>query len=510
VNRSSLRYRVTSFYVALLAVALVVFSAAVYLGVRAFLIRSLEHSLKTNASAILTDYVRPLESKGLSWFQNEMSESYPIGVSDTFVRVSRGTEVLYETGDMGEPVVGRSAPLPAAGLEDSGEVRREQIKGQDLILFTLPYRTSKGDWVVIETGAGMEPIHRVLRSLFLTLLIGTPVVLTVAALGGFVLMSRPLRPVVTLTEQAERVGRHDLGERLPVIPSGDELERLSLALNRMIERLEDTVAHNRRFSADASHELRTPLTIIRGELEGLLQTPMLPPSLAEGIASALEESNRMSHIVESLMTISRLEAGSEGMAMVPVELVSVATATLDHMGLLAEEKQIRLTCDSSGPVYVTGDPMRLRQVIVNLLDNAIKYTPNRGSVTMSITAEGGLAVVEVSDTGIGIPPEALPLVFERFFRADKARSRESGGIGLGLAIVKSICTAHYGAVSVSSIEGRGTKFRVELPLLRDGSATRVVEQPPARSGLNAEIRPRIDQRLDQRPVTHAAPPDCVL
>ena len=279
-----------------------------------------------------------------------MSESYPIGVSDTIVRVSRGSEVLYETGDMAAPV-GRSAPQPAASLKDSGEVRRTRIKGQDLILFTLPYRTSKGDWVVIETGAGMEPIHRVLRSLFLTLLIGTPVILIVAALGGFVLMSRPLRPVVTLTEQAERVGRHDLGERLPVIRSGDELERLSLALNRMIERLEETVAHNRRFSADASHELRTPLTIIRGELEGLLQTPMLPPALAEGIASALEESNRMSHIVESLMTISRLEAGSEGMAMVPVELVSVATATLDHMSLLAEEKQIRLTCDTSGPVY---------------------------------------------------------------------------------------------------------------------------------------------------------------
>ncbi len=504
MNRSSLRYRVTSFHVALLAVALVIFSAAVYLGVRAFLIRSLEHSLNIDASAILTDYVRPLESKGLSWFQSEMSESYPVGVSDTFVCVSRGPEVLYQTGDLGEPLAGRLAAL-SSDVEDSGEVRRAQIKGQDLVLFTLPYRTSKGDAIVIETAASMEPIHRVLRSLSLTLLIGTPIILIAAALGGFVLMSRPLRPVVTLTEQAERVGRHDLGGRLPIIRSGDELERLSLALNRMIERLEDTVAHNRRFSADASHELRTPLTIIRGELEVLLQTPMLPPSLAEGIASALEESNRMSHIVESLMTISRLEAGSEGMAMVPVELVSVATATLDHMSLLAEEKQIRLTCDTSGPVYVTGDPMRLRQVVVNLLDNAIKYTADRGSVTMSVTAEAGRAVLEVSDTGIGIPPEALPLVFERFFRADKARSRESGGIGLGLAIVKSICTAHDGAVSVSSIEGRGAKFRVELPLLREGGSPKAVEQPSAKSASNAQVQ----QRTCLRPVT-SAPPDRVL
>ena len=150
--------------------------------------------------------------------------------------------------------------------------------------------------------------------------------------------------------------------------------------------------------------------------------------------------------------------------------------------------------------------MRLRQVVVNLLDNAIKYTADGGSVTMSITAEAGLAVMEVGDTGIGIPPEALPLVFERFFRADKARSRESGGIGLGLAIVKSICNAHYGAVSVSSTEGRGTKFRVELPLLREGGAAKTVEQSSAKSALHAEIRPQ----TDQRPVTHATSADRVL
>jgi heavy metal sensor kinase len=318
------------------------------------------------------------------------------------------------------------------------------------------------------------------------LLTGTPVILLVAALGGYVVMARALHPVVTLTEQAERVGRDDLGERLPVIRSGDELERLSLALNRMIERLEGTVAHNRRFSADASHELRTPLTIIRGELEVLMQTPMLSPTLIEGIGSALEESNRMSHIVESLMTISRLEGGSEQMAMAPVDLVSLATETLEHISLLAEEKQIKLTCATSGTVYVTGDAMRLKQVVANLLDNAIKYTAANGCIVMSVAAEADLAVLEVSDTGIGIPADALPLVFERFFRADKTRSRESGGIGLGLAIVKSICIAHHGTVTVSSIEGHGTKLRVELPLLHEWNALKTAEQVPSAPAHNPE------------------------
>lgn len=487
MNRNSLRYRVSSFTVAVLAVALLTFSVAVYLGVQAFITRSLEHSLSMNASTILTDYVKPLNVKGASWFQNEMSESYPAGVSDTFVRVSRGKNILYETGEMHELPV-RASALSAAGDGDgNGEINRVHAKGgQELLTYTLLYRTPQGDPIVIETGATTEPIRHVLRSLFLILLTGTPVILLVAALGGYALMARALRPVVTLTEQAERVGGDGLGERLPVIRSGDELERLSLALNRMIERLEETVAHNRRFSADASHELRTPLTIIRGELEVLMQTPMLSPTLLEGIGSALEESDRMSHIVESLMTISRLEGGSEQMTMLPIDLVSLATETLEHISLLAEEKQIKLTCATSGAVYVMGDSMRLKQVVANLLDNAIKYTAANGCIVMSVSAEADLAVLEVLDTGIGIPADALPLIFERFFRADKTRSRESGGIGLGLAIVKSICIAHHGTVTVSSVEGHGTKLRVEVPLLREWSSLKTAEQGPAAPTLHPE------------------------
>jgi len=460
----------------LLALALVTFSVAVYLGVQAFITRSLEHSLMMNASTILTDYVKPLDAKGESWFQNEMSESYPAGVSDTFVRVSRGQTILYETGEMRDFQMAGSA-LSTINDQGSGELNHERTKaGQKLITYTLPYRTPRGDLIVIQTGAATEPIRHLLRSLFLILVTGTPIILVAAALGGYVLMARALRPVVTLTEQAERVGREDLGERLPVIPSGDELERLSLSLNRMIERLEDTVAHNRRFSADASHELRTPLTVIRGELEVLIQNSTLPPMFVEGIGSALEESNRMSHIIESLMTISRLEAGSEQMTMKPVDLAILASKTLEQMSLLADEKEINLTCSTSGPVHVTGDAMRLKQVIANLLDNAIKYTANKGRVVMSVSAEADLAVLQVSDTGIGIPQTAIPLVFERFYRADETRSRESGGIGLGLAIVKSICTAHRGTVSLSSAEGHGTTLRVELPLLHGWNEVRVAEE----------------------------------
>lgn len=466
MNRNSLRFRVTAFNVGVVALALVVFSAAVYLGVRAFLTRSLERVLNDDAHKIVVDYLIPLEQKNEEWLVTEMGEAYPPGISDPFVRVSIGTRILYQSGDIRDPFVSTSAlPLPSRP-EWFNAIHRETAKsGQRLVIYTLPYRTPNGSTILVETGSTIESIRHVLRSLFLILLLTTPVVLVVAAIGGYLLMSRPLHPVVVLTEQAERVGRKQLGERLPVIASGDELERLSLALNRMIERLEEALAHNHRFSADASHELRTPLTIIRGELEALSEFPSLPVPVVEGIGSALEESTRMAEIVHSLMTISRLDCGGEQIQMVPVDLVAIVRATLDHMGLLAEEKNISLRLEATECPYVTGDPMRLKQIVVNLVDNAIKYTSTGGDVKVTVTTEENRAIVKVSDTGIGIPATALPFVFDRFYRTDKARSRESGGIGLGLSIVKAICSVHEGNASVESIEGEGTTFRVELPVL---------------------------------------------
>ena len=278
-------------------------------------------------------------------------------------------------------------------------------------------------------------------------------------------MTSPLRPVVALGEHAERIGTHSFGERLPVVPTGDELERLSLALNRMISRLEDALTHNQRFSADVSHELRTPLTILRGEFEHMVQLSLLPPTVLDTIGSAIEEIDRLSKIVDSLLDISKIDSGDAHIKRAPVDLCLVAASTVEQMRLLAEEKDISIFCSQRGPVLVLGDDVRLKQVLVNLIDNAIKYTGEGGRVGIDVTATGGQGIVLVTDDGIGVPSDSLPHVFERFYRADRARSRESGGSGLGLSIVKAICTAHQGTVSISSVEGEGTEVRVTLPLL---------------------------------------------
>lgn len=480
LNRNSLRARVTAFYVSMLAVALAVFCFAVYGGVRAYLTNSMQRTLIHTAETIIADYVVPLDTKGQAWFENEMSESYPQGISDPFVRVTQNGKVLYESGDIREPFVPVTGlPVPSNSTELNRFRRVTTGTGQPLMIYAKSYAASRGAPILVEAGADMEPLFHLLHSLVVILLVVMPVILLGAAVGGHLLMAGPLRPVVTLTEQAEHIGRKELGERLSVIRSGDELERLSLALNRMIDRLEEALAHNQRFSADASHELRTPLTIIHGELEALLEIPGLDTQTVEGISSALDESDRMSRIVHNLMTISRLDSGGERIEMRPIELTSVLKTTLDHMSLLAYEKAILVTCDASVPVWVTGDAMRLKQVIVNLVDNAIKYTSEGGRIEVTLQAQEDQAVLSVADTGIGIPIESLPFVFDRFYRADKARSRESGGTGLGLAIVKAICTAHNGVVSVESSENKGSTFKVQLPLLHlSGREAALLESAP--------------------------------
>jgi heavy metal sensor kinase len=281
-------------------------------------------------------------------------------------------------------------------------------------------------------------------------------------------MRRALRPLDEIASGAERITSRSLSERLPVTPSGDEIERLALALNEMIARLDESFQYIRRFTADASHELRTPLTVLQGELEAMAQRPRLDQEARETIGSSLEETERLAKIVESLLAISRFDAGEAQMERVSFDLAELTITTVEQMRLLAEDRSIALSCETNGDVAgvitIWGDRARIKQVIVNLVDNAIKYTQQDGSVRVVVGAENNHAVMRVEDNGAGIPADALPHLFERFYRVDKARSRQMGGAGLGLAIVKSIVAAHGGRVTVESAEGKGSRFRVELSL----------------------------------------------
>ncbi|MCU1304705.1 MAG: integral rane sensor signal transduction histidine kinase [Candidatus Sulfotelmatobacter sp.] len=466
MNTRSLRFRITAWYAGLLAGTLMVFGASVYLGLERYLDWTLQRTLVAECRTIATQLLSQLPAKDTAWLATEIDEAYAPEVNGLFIRVvHQNTGVVYLSGT---PKDGTFEPwqIPFPRDKEMDGARKLQFEsGNRLLINSMTVVTPAGNRFTVESGAPYHQIEVVLHGLLLTLAIYMPFVVSLAVAGGYWLMRRSLQPVDEITKRAEGITSTNLSERLPVIRSGDELERLSMSLNRMIERLDNAFEHINRFSADASHELRTPLTILQLELEGIAQNHRWDGALGDQIGSALEETHRMSRIVESLLAISRLDAGEVKMDKARLDLGELAASTAAEMKLLAEEKSIGLHVHAETGVHVVGDRVRLQQIIVNLIDNSIKYTQVGGKIELRVGEEGNNAVLEVSDNGLGIPAHALPHVFERFYRADKARSRATGGAGLGLSIVKAICAAHNADIKVSSQEGRGSSFRVELPLM---------------------------------------------
>ena len=465
MNVRSLRFRMTAWYAGLLAGALLLFGMSIYLGLERYLNRTLRDTLSAECRTIGAELLTQLPHKNLGWLKTEIDEAYAPELNARFIRVyQEGTGVIYLSGVPKDGTFGPAeVPFPS---RDRNEIARQIhiATGKQLLIYTMSFSMPDGSRFLVESGMPYQQIQVVLHGLLLTLAIYTPLLVLVAIGGGYWLMRRSLQPVDEITERAEGITSTNLSERLPVIHTGDELERLSAALNRMIARLDDAFQHINRFSADASHELRTPLTILQLELEGVLHNQGLSGSVQEQIGSALEEMQRMSRIVESLLTISRLDAGDAKLERLPLNLSGLAQSTSAEMKILAQEKSIVLRTFAENGIWVEGDRTRLQQVVVNLVDNAIKYSPEGGVVEVRVLRADGKAILEVADNGVGIPDHAIAHVFERFYRVDKARSRASGGAGLGLSIVKAICTAHGAEIRVSSQEGQGSYFRVELPL----------------------------------------------
>jgi two-component system, OmpR family, sensor kinase len=466
----SIRFRMALWYAVLLAGALVLFGAASYVGLERYLQKSLDESLVKQARSIGDVLIVNINQSGEDYVNNEITEHYSPEINGRFIRVTRadGKQIFISGLPKDGTFDPARVPPPQLPVLRAFSHEVEMSDGHELLLHALPYESRDGARFLIEVAAPYNQIESVLRGLLLTFSLGLPLIVALAISGGYVLMRRALRPVDEIRQKAAQITSRNLSERLPVVHTGDELERLATDLNRMIGRLEESFQQINRFSADASHELRTPLTVLQGELESIARNSSnLPAEIRDTIGSALEETHRLTKIVENLLAISRLEAGDARKQRERLDFAELARNTADQMRLLAEEKHIHLDCNGAEAVEVDADPARLKQVVVNLLDNAIKYTPESGRVSISVMKQDGRAVFEIADTGIGISPDDLPHIFDRFYRADKARSRQMGGTGLGLSIVRSICLAHDGQVKVESIEGQGSVFHIQLPLAKD-------------------------------------------
>jgi heavy metal sensor kinase len=464
MNTRSLRFQILVWYTTLLSVGFAVVSLFLFVGVEQLLLQSLKELLSRRVRQIAHICATADQPLTAEFLQRQIAALYAPETPESngrFVRVSRENgSKLFQTGT---PSDGSFDPkeIPFRGYKDEG-FHTYRARGNKVIVRSGRADTPVGA-VIIEVGGATTPIEASVRQILLSLLVAAPCLLGIAAVGAYFLVGRALKPVIQLTESAEAISLQNLKERLPVVETGDELQTLSLALNRMIARIEEAVEATRRFVDDASHELRTPLAVLRGELETVLNLKNVTGPARDTLASNLEEVERLGKIVQRLLALSRFDSGEVQADSVVFDLTRLTASTAEQMAVLAEDKGVSFKFESSDEVSVYGDPARIKQVLVNLMDNAINYTPEGGRVRVKTFVQDRHPILEVTDSGIGIPDDSLPHIFERFYRVDKARSREAGGAGLGLSIVQAICAAHHAEINVESKVSVGTTVRVTFP-----------------------------------------------
>lgn len=463
----SIRFKLLSLYIVLLTVVFLVFGLFVYWNFRAYMIDYMKRNLARRANQIGISLVKNIDETGSEYIVREIQARYAPELNDRFILIRKkdGSDIYTSRNTINVPreLIHNLISNTLSSLQTYQETKLTSEKKS--LFVTQRCSSQSGEDYFIIVGTSEEDIASALQNLIRNLGIGFPLLLGLSIIAGYLLLGKALHPVDEVLKAAEFITLKNLGKRLPVPNTGDEFERLALGLNRMIKRLDEAFQLNNRFTEDASHELRTPLTIIQGELEVFINDPSQSRQSVERVGDILEEVVRLSRIVDGLLLVSRLEAGEAHMKIVKVDLGKMVASVAEQMELLSKDKLLTLKYDISDHVIVEGDELRLQQIVVNLIDNAIKYTPEGGTVSLKVEMNEDRAIIEVADTGMGISATALPQVFNRFFRAEEARSGRIQGTGLGLSIVQSITEAHRGYVHVESSENRGTKFRVELPLL---------------------------------------------
>jgi len=475
VNLGSIHFRLTLYHGSLVAVTLVIFALASYLSFRRHLISTLEAQCASQTNQIAQSLLVGLPASGIAYVQDEIQEHYAPEANNLFIRIlsSKGT-TLYESGN---PRDHSFTPPQLGFLPTLDKPKADLDPREHKLIFIRPYPLSNGDSYQIQIAASLLPVEGSLDGLWKVGMLLLPLALSASVLGGFFLSKRSLERIREVVATARRINSSNLQERLIENQTGDEIQDLTRTLNQMFERLEASFTQMTRFTADASHELRTPLTVIRGNLELLLHQgkalPHKPSSeVSEILSQTLEETERLSQIVGQLMELAQLDSGEVKLEREVFNLTELVAGAVDQLQLLADDKQIQLHTELASPIAFKGDRYRVKQVLLNLIDNSIKYCPAGSQVCIRLFSNSRAAVLEVSDNGPGLETDSLRHVFDRFYRVEKARSRELGGSGLGLAICKSICEAHDGRIEVESRPGEGSTFRVLLPLKDPAPASR--------------------------------------
>jgi len=481
---STIRGRLVAAVTATLAAALFAFGAVLYLVQRPQRFRDLDARVRFQGdliAALLSEESGPTDS--LAAPAGDLGRTAQVvGTVRSVIRGFRDYVVVISPSQEVQYISGGARGLPVPVLRGLIELGTRPYTGRTLGLadVTADAARTQVRYYVRGVGAGERPGALVIAAAPTTGVVLPPdelvpaMLLTAVAVVAFSLLivylvvDRTLQPVDAIVEEVEAItdGR-SLHRRLMEPRTRDELARLTDTLNAMLARLERSFASLRRFTADASHELKTPLTILRSGIERAITHPKAPPEVMEVLEETLVEVNRMAELVDALLTLARADEGRAPLHLEPVELKEVLSEVSETAGILGEQAHVVVSVAvPDGSITIAVDPSRIRQLLMNLLTNAIKYTPQGGAVAIDWEQADGNLVLNVRDTGVGIAPGDLPHIFDRFYRADQARRRSGGrpGVGLGLAISKWIVEAHGGTIAVQSRPGRGTTFTVTLPL----------------------------------------------
>ena len=462
----SIRSRLTAWYVTLLAIILILFSVLLNYFLAKRLHESVDNSLTVSATVVATSATMRLGNSPLPGLNQLFEQFMNQGNLNKFYRIYDGSgNVGSRSKNISASQFPLSQPAYADALEGKNSYETFTVGGQQPIrVITMPILLEGKLINLVQVGTSLEAVQETLRNLKIFLFTAVPSVLILAALFLRFMARRALKPISRIIDTAREIGQgQELSKRIPVLKIKDELGQLALTFNEMMNRLENSFAQMRQFSSDASHELRTPLTVLKGQNELILSKQRKPEEYQEVISSNLEEINYMSKVLEDLFVLSKSDENQVNLDYKPVDLRALVEEVCKHAEILAEEKNIKIIIAFLEPIEIKGDEVRLRQMVWNVLQNGIKYTQQGGELKISLQNEGDFALLTIQDTGIGIPEEDLPLIFNRFYRVDKARTRDEGGSGLGLSICRQIAEAHKGKIEVESKLGVGTRFKICLP-----------------------------------------------
>jgi heavy metal sensor kinase len=457
----SVRTRLTVWYAAVLALSLIAFAVIVYYAAANIFYSRQDELLRSTAQTVASAYVQELEEEQSAEKANDV-------VLAQMVFPNRYVEVADADGRVvawSSNLAGHQLTVPAAVLSEARQDGAFVVLNQ-LRVAVVPLSVDRSKQIGFAIVA--EPLSVVdegLRRLRRDFLFGVPLILVLASIGGYFLARKSLSPIALMNQQTQLITAKNLSARLDVAHPRDEVGRLATTINELLARLDAVFQEQKRFIADASHELRTPLAVLRGETEVALQQERAADEYQESLALIKDEAERLSRIVENLFLLARQPVDTPSMVNEPVRLDELVADCVRAAHVLAMQKGLQLKIEGAlPPVTVSGDDEMLKRMLLNLLDNSVKYTASGGEISVALRSQNGDARIVVTDTGIGIAESDQRRIFDRFYRVDKARSRALGGAGLGLSIARWIVEGHGGSLSVESAPGRGSAFTADLPL----------------------------------------------